>query len=182
VTWKTQKWLRVMTAAFRVPKKVKLVKGLAGVKLVEEPQFARTHKLPKGSKRRGLIYQDRVVDYLERRMPESWEALPGPWFEFVDAKGHHYAQADWLGIDVTQGRICLVEIKLNRVPDAWWQLNRRYLPLVQKLFPQFEIGMVEIATSIRNFVTPTPVNLISNIAQVEPNKTSFLRVPYDPVS
>jgi hypothetical protein len=167
------------TAAFRVPKKVKLVKGLTGVRMIEEPQFAKTHTLPKGSKRRGLIYQDRVVEFLKHKKPESWEPIAGPWFEFVDATGHHYAQADWMAVDMERGFICIVEIKLNRVPDAWWQLNRKYRPLVEKLFPNFDIGLLEIATTIQNFVTPSPVELIGSLSQVEPNKTMFMRVPYD---
>lgn len=165
--------------AFRVPKKARLVRGLSAVRMVDEPNFAKIVTLPKGSKRRGLLYQERVVGFLEENAPEEWVPLAGPWFEFVDTTGHQYAQADWMAIDVVRGFICLVEIKLNRVPDAWWQLNRLYGPLVQQLFPKFEIGMLEIATTPCSFATPAPVEIVSSLTQVEPYKTKFLRVPYD---
>lgn len=164
---------------FNKPRKLYLVKGLREVRFIDTPNFAKTKSKSKGSKRRGLIYQDRVVDYLENKKPDTWEALPGPWFEFEDVNGHGYAQADWLGIDMENGVICIVEIKLNRVADAWWQLNRKYKPLVEKIFPGFNVAMLEIATTVRHFKTPTDVGFISTIEDVEAGKTMFMRVPYE---
>lgn len=150
-----------------------------GVRLCNEPNFAKTKKLPKGSKRKGLLYQERVVERLETMVEDTMVPLAGPWFEFVDATGHRYAQADWIGIDLSKGFVCIAEVKLNRVPDAWWQLNRLYLPLVERLFPEFDIGCLEIATTICNFQTPDAVELVTSLSQVEKGTTKFLRMSYD---
>ena len=160
------------------PKKFKPVRGLQGVRLIAEPTFAKTKGNVKGSKRRGLLYQKKVVEFLEDVVPQNWVPIPGPWFEFVDATGHRYAQADWIAIDPTTGFLCLTEIKLTRVPSAWWQLNRLYLPLLQRLFPEYKIGMLEIASNIVNFPLPEPVSLAAKVEDVEVDKTSFMQVKY----
>lgn len=166
------------TTKFRPPKGIKLVKGLNYVRTIEEPQFARTHGNVKGNKRKGLLYQERVVNELDLILPSKWEAVPGLWFEFTDASGHRYAQTDWIGFDWNRGLICIAEIKLSRVPQAWWQLNRLYRPLIEKLFPQFEVAMLEIASNVQPIATPDEVKVVRSLEQVVPWKTCFMRMDY----
>ena len=160
---------------FRVPKGFKAVKGLTAAKTIAEPQFAKTAGPQKGAKKRGLIYEQRVT----RLLNQHFVGISGLWFEFVDQKGHRYAQADWVGFDWTKGRIYLVEAKLSRVPKAWWQLNRLYLPLVEFCFGRGNICLIEVATDLKHVQVPGPVNLISELEAARPGETSFMRVPYD---
>lgn len=166
------------TTRFRPPKRFKMVKGKPIVRLVEEPQFAKTHGKVKGAKRKGLIYEERVINYLEDNKGEQWESIAGPWFEFADNSGHRYAQADWMGINLQQGRICIAEVKLSRVPEAWWQLNRLYKPLVEKLFPSWEISLLEIAATVYSVAVPEEVKVVRKFEEAEVNKTSFMQVDY----
>jgi len=146
--------------------------------MVEEPQFAKTHGNVKGAKRRGLLYQQHVVERLEDWCKDEWVPIAGPWFEFVDFSGHRYAQADWLGFNYAKGLICLAEVKLTRVPDAWWQLNRLYAPLVKKLFPDFELARLEISTNLLNVMVPEDVKVIHKLDDVRDGCTSFMRIGY----
>lgn len=167
-----------MMSKFRPPKGVKPVRGLNAVRTIEEPQFARTNGNVTGSKRKGLLYQERVVDELDFLLPPTWEAVPGLWFEFVDSSGHRYAQADWIGFDWGKGIITIVEIKLSRVPNAWWQLNRIYRPLIEKLFPCFEVAMLEIASNVNAVATPEPVKVIRDLRDVKVGETCFMQMDY----
>ena len=160
---------------FKRPRKFKPALQPYAVRLIKEPQFAKTYGNVTGSKRRGLIYENRVVEALR----VSGEGIAGLWFEFADVNGHRYAQADWVGFDYEKGKICIVEIKLNRVPEAWWQLNRLYRPLVEKVFPYWDIALVEIASNMYSVAVPEQVKIIHDLSKAEIGKTSFMRIPYE---
>lgn len=161
------------------PKKFKPVKGLIAANVVDEPQFVQGVRAPTGVKGKGIRYEARVVEYLERDLPDTWVGIPGMWFEFVDGSGNRFAQPDWLGFDVPHGLIVIAEMKLTRVRQAWWQLNRLYQPLVRKVFPEWDIALVEITTEIKNVSIPESVSLIQSITHAKPNKTQVMRLPYD---
>lgn len=163
---------------FRPPRKVKPVKGLTVVALAEEPQFAKTNGNVRGRHRKGLIYQQRVIDWLDEHS-DGWEPIPGPWFEFVDRQGHRYAQADWVALNQRTGIVCIGEIKLTRVSMAWWQLNTLYKPLVERLFPAYEVACLEIVANLASVAVPEPVKFITSVDRVNPKQTSCMQVRYD---
>lgn len=166
--------------AVHPPRGFKGVRGLSSVSIIDEPQFAKTHGNVKGSKRKGLLYQERVVDYLDQVKGEDWEAIPGLWFEFQESRGRRFAQADWVGFCPKDGLICIAEIKLSRVPLAWWQLNRLYKPLVQKLFPEWKIATLEITATVYNVAIPEPTPVVRELHKAQAGQTSVLHVPYTP--
>ncbi len=63
--------------------------------------------------------------------------LPSPWLHFREEgqEDFRWAQPDGLLIDGIKGIITIVEIKYSHTADAWWQVRRLYLPVLQKLFP-----------------------------------------------
>ena len=166
------------TNKHRPPKGFKAVKGLSVVRTIDEPQFAKTTKKQQGSKRRGLIFEQRVVDYLDN-LSEDIVGFPGMWFEFVDFHGHRYAQSDWVGLNVKTGVVYIVEVKLSRVPKAWWQLNKLYKPLVERVLGEGKIALVEVATDVKNVAVPEDVELVWDLTAAEPDRTSFMRLDYD---
>lgn len=168
----------VTNSSARPPKGFKGVRGLSSVRVIDEPQFAKTHGNVRGSKRKGLLYQERIVDHLDQVKGEEWEAIPGLWFEFYESRGKRFAQADWVGFNPKEGLVCIAEVKLSRVPLAWWQLNRLYKPLVQKLFPEWNIALLEITATVYNVAIPEPTPVIRELGKVIPGKTSVLHVPY----
>lgn len=173
-----QSCLMKTEAQCKPPKNFKQVKGLTVARLVNTPQFAQAPKKATGSRRKGLIYEARVQDFLERTCGEDWIPFNGPWFEFEDIFGHRYAQADWFGVNVAKGLICIVEIKLSRVARAWWQLNGLYEPLVKKIFPYFDVAKLEIAASVQDVKVPEKVKVIWDLDKVRAGETRFLKVPY----
>jgi len=166
-----------MTA--KVPKGFKPVKRLQWAKVVDTPQFAQTPVRVKGAKAKGLRYEKRVQDYLDKAVGDSWASLPGLWMHFEDFRGVSYAQADWVGFNAREGKICIAEIKLSRVARAWWQLNRLYRPLVHHIFPGWDILLVEITSALRVVSAPEDSIIVPSLAHVVPNKTCVMRLPYD---
>lgn len=162
----------------RAPRGFKAVKGCSWAKVCDTPQFAQNAKGGiKGAKKRGLLYQEKVVRKLEDRH-EDWVGVPELWFKFKDFYGERYAQTDWIGINVELGRIVIVEVKLSRVPNAWWQLNRLYRPLVERIFPYWDIAMVEVVDKVYDVLVPEEVKIVHELEAARINATSLMRIGY----
>lgn len=143
--------------------------------MVDEPQFAKTLGNVKGSMRRGLLYQDRVTDYLDTQI----EGIAGPWFRYSNGvKPPRYAQPDWLGFDFERGFLYIAEIKLTRVTNAWWQLNRLYKPIVQKVFPKWDIVLLEVSTTADVLMLPEEVKVVHKVQDAKLGQTSLFRMNY----
>lgn len=106
------------------------------VELTTEPPFitaAREGK-QRGAKKRGLQYETRVTQYLLKRYENLY--VPGPWLQFTTQSRNRWrlCQPDGLIVDIQNGHITVVEIKLSHTALAWWQCCRLYLPIVKRLF------------------------------------------------
>lgn len=106
------------------------------------PSFARKGSR-KGAKGAGVRYEERVQQVLLTDYYSSY--LPSPWLRFVDDHGVRWCQPDGLIIDVSGGRITIVEMKTSHTGEAWWQLHKLYLPVVRELFgADFEYRCLEV--------------------------------------
>lgn len=144
------------------------------VTLEGTPQFANAPP-PKGRLGKGLRYQTFASEVLATQVDVDY---PGPWLKFEVGGNTRWAQPDWLGFNVLQGVIYVVEMKLTRVPDAWWQLNRLYIPLLEKVFPKWTLVPVEVASRVAIFPTPEPVRQVRKLEEAAPGTTSFLHLPF----
>lgn len=171
---------QIQTKRIKPPKGFRPAQNPQHVRAVTQPQFANTNGGQKGSRKRGLLYESQVVERLEARLPSGWVGVAGPWFLYVDKFARErYAQPDWLGFCFERGLICIVEVKLTRSPKAWWQLNKLYRPLVERLFPEWELSMVEVASKPKHFPLPEPVNLVRSLKDAPIGQTSFMVLPYE---
>jgi len=161
------------------PKSFIPAKYIREVFWVETPQFACTVKKPTGAKGKGLRYEAQVCEKLDK-LPE-WVGIQGPWFKFTDHRGsHRYAQPDWMGLNWERGIVLLVEIKLSRVPKAWYQLNELYSPLVRHVLGSWDIACLEIANKVTHFNLPKEVKMAHTFEHIKPGETRFMQVPYEP--
>lgn len=159
------------------PKNFTPVVGCQAARFVEAPSFSLTKKMPTGSKGQGLRYQKKVEEFFAEHVKDPWVDLPGMWIEYLAKEGKVcYAQPDILFVNPEQGKIIIGEIKLSRVPDAWWQLNRKYKPLIEKLFPRWRIGLLEITATVYNVVVPEDVTLVHRFEDSKIGKTSLMVV------
>lgn len=87
-----------------------------------------------GAQKAGLAYQKRIVALLGEELcaARGWRTLPGPWYCYRTADDRlRYCQPDLLLLNDEEHKGIIVEIKVRWTSDAWWQLRRLYLPVLQ---------------------------------------------------
>ncbi|HYE38144.1 hypothetical protein [Methylocaldum sp.] len=91
--------------------------------------------------------------------------MPSPWLYYSDELGVHWRQPDGLLFDLKGGKIIIVEVKYQHTTDAWWQLRKLYLPILQHIFPAnlWEFKMLEIVKWFDGMVPwPEPTRLLAH--------------------
>jgi len=110
-----------------------------------QPPFVHEQKR-KGKRAEGIRYEKRVHEAFEGSLDGMYVA--SPWFRFkeVGVDKVRWCQPDALLFDFKEGKITIVECKLQHTADAWWQLRWLYLPIVAKAFPgdSWKICLVEV--------------------------------------
>ena len=98
--------------------------------------------------------------------------LPGQWFKFQRYNGRlEYCQTDGLLFTPEQFRLLIVEVKYKHTPDAYWQLEDKYVPVLRRMFPNWEIATVEIVKWFDPSTPfPTAPALKKDILSVKPNE------------
>lgn len=88
-----------------------------------------------GARKAGIRYERQAQEYLLSLYPELY--LPSPWFKYrlLNSNQWQWCQPDGLILDARKGRITICEIKNSHTVSAWWQIKKRYLPVVQEVFP-----------------------------------------------
>lgn len=107
------------------------------------PVFAARKKPVKGARAAGLRYEKKVQDEFLRRYPDHY--IPSPWFRFYDAYGQRWCQPDGLLLDIRAGLLTIVEVKHHHTGEAWWKLQKLYLPVVRQVFgPDWKYTCLEV--------------------------------------
>jgi len=94
----------------------------------------------------GVKYERQVQEHLALLVlgNPGIELKQGPWIEFLDRKGRRWCQPDAVMID-RENKYCFIyEVKYQHTSDAWWQLRCLYQPVLEKLYPGFRFGLLEI--------------------------------------
>jgi hypothetical protein len=92
----------------------------------------------------------------------SNEYWPEPRISFIDDSGARNCYPD--GLLIINPFVFVLEIKIQHMPEAWWQLRRLYLPLLRQQFPV--VGGIEIVKSYDPAMPfPEPVNFVDDLAK-----------------
>lgn len=158
--------------------KVRDVGKVCGVRFADTPAFACGGRA-RGAKLRGLKYEARVLDWLVEGLGQTWIPFKRQWLIWTDAYGEErYVQPDFFALDTERGKALLVEVKLTRVPKAWYQLNKQYLPVLRHILPSFSIAMLEVASKVCAVDVPEKVRVIHSLRDIRYGATSFMKVDY----
>lgn len=98
----------------------------------------------------------------QARLAAQWpEYLPSPRIDFWDDTGHRFVWPD--GLLALHDRLVLFEIKRQHMPEAWWQLERLYRPLLAagSRLPTQVIEIVHTYDPQMPF--PCPVTLVQDL-------------------
>lgn len=89
-----------------------------------------------GRRLEGVRYERKVHEHLRELHGDLY--LESPWLRFFPAEDGarwRWCQPDALLFDFQRGRITIVEVKYQHTSDAWWQVKKLYLPVLQAMFP-----------------------------------------------
>lgn len=107
--------------------------------MVRTPDFAQGWTSDgtgvKGARGRGLRYEQKQQEWFYRQFGQQY--LASPWFRY---NGDKYCQPDGLLLQPLEGKITIVEFKLQYSDKAFRQVNELYLPVVRLVFrpPYFD--------------------------------------------
>lgn len=116
------------------PRRFRPAGEILSAQFVDPPPFVIPRRTKNKARANGIRYEKKAHAYLLREFPN--ECIVGPWIKFY-SKGKakaFYCQPDALILDIRRGTIAVIEIKLKHTSDAWWQVRRLYLPVVQFIF------------------------------------------------
>lgn len=109
----------------------------------EPPTFSKKSRLNR-MQLKGKTYERRVIREVEALLAEGelyGELKAGPWLEFVDRHGEGICQPDLVLIG--KKTILIIEAKLKQSPRSFIQLNALYGPLLQEMYPDKRVLLLE---------------------------------------
>jgi hypothetical protein len=128
-------------------KRRNIIRGLRWVKALDDrPRFISSPRI-KGIQRAGLIYENRIANYMKALYGDK--VLHGQWYEFEDRRGLGWCQPDIIVLpDKDRKFILVLECKLKATKKAWVQLNYMYRPVLERIYPQTEIRLVQVVKNL----------------------------------
>ena len=140
-------------------KRRNVIRGLRWVKALDDrPRFISSPRI-KGIQRAGLIYENRIANYMKALYGDK--VLHGQWYEFEDRRGLGWCQPDIIVLpDKDRKFILVLECKLKATKKAWVQLNYMYLPVLERIYPQTEIRLVQV---VKNLNKELKLDLIDTV-------------------
>jgi hypothetical protein len=140
-------------------KRRNVIRGLRWVKALDDrPRFISSPRI-KGIQRAGLIYENRIANYMKALYGDK--VLHGQWYEFEDRRGLGWCQPDIIVLpDKDRKFILVLECKLKATKKAWVQLNYMYRPVLERIYPQTEIRLVQV---VKNLNKELKLDLIDTV-------------------
>ena len=128
-------------------KKRNIIRGLRWAKALDrQPNFLTSPKI-RGIQRAGLIYENRIANYLQAIYGK--DVIHGQWYAFEDRRGLGWCQPDIIVLPNRNRKyILVIECKLKATKKAWVQLNYLYRPIMERLYPQVEIRLVQVVKNL----------------------------------
>ena len=102
---------------------------------------------------RGKTFERRVFNYVKSQKEKGYldaTILYGAWIKYFDKNGLGYAQPDILLFDNKTTDIYILECKLTQTDDAILQLRSLYKPLIEELYPNRKVYLIQIFKNIKH--------------------------------
>ena len=148
----------------------------AGPLVRAQLHFGQYSQLPRPASlasQRGVRYEKKVLRLLAQRFGDR--LLPGPLFTFVSRNGSSQrCYPDALLFSEDWSTLCVLEVKYRHTGDAWWQLNRFYLPIIRLALPMFRVCAAEITASYDPAQRlPSPVAFVDSADEAFETREAF---------
>lgn len=135
---------------------------IVSAEFVARPAFVEGQRY-RGVRRAGITFERKVGGVLEKLF--GYMVIPGAWIAYRDLlNGDRTCSPDYLIVDVIRGVITIVECKLTHTHHAWLQLNDVYYPVIEHLFPGFDVRGVEVCKNFeRSIDYPVTPNIVTDL-------------------
>ena len=127
----------------------------------------------RGRRWQGIKYERLVQAWLVQTFGPEYIASPWLRFRLRDKAQLQWCQPDGLLIDTRAGQITIVEVKYQHCPDAWYQMNMLYAPVLAQLFPapDWRLATCEVVKWFDCAIsTPQPPKLRDSVAKTRPGE------------
>jgi hypothetical protein len=111
------------------------------------PKFLNSRRSRNQALAWGRAYENKVAKYLDA---QYHGVVHEPWIEYADINGRGWCAPDILMVPEEPGQLLLAEVKLTTTPDAETELRGLYLPVVEFLYPEHDIKLLQISMNISN--------------------------------
>lgn len=131
-----------------MPKRRNVIRKLKWAKALDErPEFIPMTK-SRGVKRAGQLYENRIANYVKALYGED-RVLHGQWYQFEDGRGMGWCQTDIIIKPDKDSKVLIaLECKLKAVNKAESQLKYLYLPVLQRLYPDYDIRLIQVCKNL----------------------------------
>ena len=150
-------------------KKRNIIRGLRWAKALDrQPNFLSSPKI-RGIQRAGLIYENRIANYLQAIYGK--DVIHGQWYAFEDRRGLGWCQPDIIILPNRHRKyILVIECKLKATKKAWVQLNYLYRPIMEQLYPQVDIRLVQV---VKNLNKKLELQMLDNVEDMFSQEKKF---------
>jgi hypothetical protein len=150
-------------------KKRNIIRGLRWAKALDrQPNFLTSPKI-RGIQRAGLIYENRIANYLQAIYGK--DVIHGQWYAFEDRRGLGWCQPDIIILPNRNRKyILVIECKLKATKKAWVQLNYLYRPILERLYPQVDIRLVQV---VKNLNKNLKLQMLDNVEDMFSQEKQF---------
>jgi len=150
-------------------KKRNIIRGLRWAKALDgQPNFLTSPKI-RGIQRAGLIYENRIANYLQAIYGK--DVIHGQWYAFEDRRGLGWCQPDIIILPSRNRKyILVIECKLKATKKAWVQLNYLYRPIMERLYPQVDIRLVQV---VKNLNKDLELQMLDNVDDMFSQEKQF---------
>ena len=150
-------------------KKRNIIRGLRWAKALDrQPNFLSSPKI-RGIQRAGLIYENRIANYLMAIYGK--DVIHGQWYAFEDRRGLGWCQPDIIILPNRNRKyILVIECKLKATKKAWVQLNYLYRPIMERLYPQVDIRLVQV---VKNLNKDLELQMLDNVDDMFSQEKQF---------
>jgi hypothetical protein len=144
-------------------------------RIVQEKNLPfRPHKPTSQSARRGLKHEERAHKHFIELYGLSY--FHSIWFAYGDSGQVRYCQIDGLLADAKRKSLVLVECKLTHTPEAYWQTEYLYVPVLRAWLTDagrafWQISVCEVVRWFDPHTAfPTHPTLVEGLEYVRPDR------------
>lgn len=117
------------------------------------------------------MYEQRGSDYYLDKFG-ILRYIPGQWFQYqLENNQIKFCQTDGLLFTPEQKHVLIIEFKYKHTPQAYRQIEEKYVPVIGRVLRGWSISTVEVVKWYDPSTPfPVPVSLKEDITETKPNE------------